>query len=68
MITDQTKILAAQKSHQNLYTRSTSGDDPSIEQFLKEENIKCLDDTQKEMCEGLIMEEEVKEAIRSMKN
>ena len=69
MVTDHKKILAAQKSYyQNLYTKCPHLDDSQTYKFLNTSNVIKLNDTQKEKCEGPILKEEVKVAIKLMKN
>ena len=66
MVTDHKKILAAQKSYyQNLYTKCPHS---QTYKLLNTSNVRKLNDTQKEKCEGPILEEEVKVAIKFMKN
>ena len=69
MVTDHKKILAAQQSYyQNLYTKCPHLEDSQTKKILNTSNVRKLNDTQKEKCEGPILEEEVKVAIKFMKN
>ena len=69
MVTDHKKILAAQQSYyQNLYTKCPHLEDSQTKKFLNTSNVRKLNDTQKEKSEGPILEEEVKVAIKFMKN
>ena len=69
MVTDHKKILAAQQSYyQNLCTKCPHLEDSQTYKFLNSSNVRKLNDTQKEKCEGPILEEEVKVAIKFMKN
>ena len=69
MVTDHKKILAAQKSYYpNLYTKWPHLEDSQTYKILNTSNIRKLNDTQKGKCKGQILEEEVKVAIKFMKN
>ena len=69
ILTEQNDILSAQKTfYHSLYTTSKHLDSSSTKQFLNPKNITGLSETQKELCEGHVSEDEVKDAIRLMKN
>lgn len=72
IITDQNQIRQKQADYyKHLYRSHLTEDDASqgsTDLFLKPENIVKLSDEQKNVCEEPILENELKEVIRNMKN
>ena len=68
IVTDQDKILNAQRDfYKDLYSsKSTTGDENNI--FLEDKFINKLNETQKNTCEGKISVEDVKSVLHSMSN
>ena len=72
-INDPKQILQAQKIFdEQLYKTKRNENNLISEQlkniFLKAENIKGINEIEKESCEGKILEDEVKNIIKNMKN
>ena len=70
-VTDQRKILNMQKEYFNdLYTKKIDSNNlnEKIDTFLRGSQLPTLTEEQKHECEGLLTEDEVLEALKSMKN
>ena len=72
-IIDQKEILKTQKElYESLYKTKRNNmnkiNNHLVNTFLNAENIKCLSQQEKDLCEGNISEIEVKEVIKNMKN
>ena len=66
-ITDPEEILEEQRRYyENLYSSlNPQVEDPKFNLFFENESIKKLDEHQKELCEGLLTENECKNALKS---
>jgi len=68
-ILDQSDILEAQKNfYKKLYSENSHNNDENYDFFLNERCVNELNETQKEACEGMINEKEVKEVLKNMSN
>ena len=62
-------MAALKHFYQNLYSsKIKSNDSFYLNQFLKPENIKSLGEEEKDLCEGLITDTEIKNVLKNMKN
>jgi len=70
VIDDPAEILKEQKNYYESLYSSKQGPDPDryIDHFLADQNLRVLSKEQRERCEGMIKESEVKQVIKGMKN